>query len=246
MASDGYRRSGLRTYGLVHEFVVLAAELHLEDVEAVGTLACLLPYDFGGVDAYGECCRGCLLPVQTPETEPRRPEQLARKVVQGDVDGGLACGITLREGVDAGEDILRTEGVVELVEYGLRLLQEGRDALRRSQLALQVWRHRGLAVSRHAVVVDLDLYVGCRRARVCGYGEDMPQLELVWKEPQTHAGAAAAVDVEYVARSVVAGHGVEAETGACRKAGHRLEKLFFVLASFGYFMCGARVGGQKL
>ena len=87
-------------------------------------------------------------------------------------------------------------------------------------------RHRGLAVSRHAVVVDLDLYVGCRRARVCGYGEDMPQLELVWKEPQTHAGAAAAVDVEYVARSVVAGHGVEAETGACRKAGHRLEKLF--------------------
>ena len=175
-----------RTDGLDHLLVVVASELHLEDVEAVGALTRLLAHHLGRIDADGEGGRRRLVLVQPPEFIPGRLQQLAHEVVQGDVHRRLGRRVALRKAVDVGQNVLHLEGVGEPTYRVLHFLQEGHHTVQRAQFLLEVGRHGCFAIADDAVVLQLHLHVGRSAARVGGHGKYMAQLQFVREEAQLH------------------------------------------------------------
>ena len=193
---DGNGQGRDRTDGLDHLLVVVASELHLEDVETVGTLLCLFAHHVGRIDADGEGGRRGLILVQPPYFVPRRLQEFAHKVVQGYVYGRLSRRVALRKAVDVSQDILHLEGVGEPTDRVLHFLQEGHHAIQRAQLLLQVGRHGGFAIADDAIVLQLHLHVGRRAARVGGHSKDVAELQLVGEEAQLHLRPCATLSVQ--------------------------------------------------
>ena len=133
-------------------------------------------------------------------------EELAHKVVQGDVYRRLGRAVAGREGIHIREDVFQLEGIAEPAE--IHLLQEGAYAL---HALPEVGGHGGLAVAGEAVVVYLHLHVGGRRAGIGRYGEGVPELQFIGEEAQLHPGLAA---------HLVGFHG-RAAAGCQAPAGHR-------------------------
>ncbi len=116
---DRYGQISLLTNGLYHLLVVVAAELHLEDVELLVAFARLLFHHVTGVYTDGERGRRSLLRVQSPDVVPGCTQELAHEVVEGNVDSGLGSGVTRRQAVNIGEDIVQAEGIGERTEVDL-------------------------------------------------------------------------------------------------------------------------------
>ena len=229
---DGQGRD--RTDGLDHLLVVVTAQLHLEDVELVGTFLGLLANHVGRINADGEGRRRSLGLVQPPDLVPGCLQELAHQVVQGDVYGRLGRRVAFRQAVDVGQDVFYLEGVRKLAEAVLHFLQEGHHAVHRAQFLLQIRWHGGFAIADDAVILQLHLHVGRGAARVGSYREDVAQLQFVWEETQLHgSGRAALVDIEPRGMLPLACQRfVDDHTRTQCGKGRRLQKISSVLHRF--------------
>ena len=182
---DGDGKVGDGTDGVDHFLVGGGSHLDFQDVEAVRALQRLLLDHLGRVDADGEGRGRRLRGVVAPDPVPGSAEQLAHKVVEGDVHGGFRRAVARGETVHVGEDVLQAERVRELLE--VHFLQEGGH---RVDALAQVGRHRGFAVAGVALVVDFHLHVRRGVAAVGGDGEGMPELEFVRVIAEFHPAGA--------------------------------------------------------
>ena len=181
--TDGH--VGVAAQSLDGLLVVAHAHLHLYNLEGGCLVDFCLHLGGVGVVADGVGGVGSLVGVEAPDFVPGLAHDFAGEVVQGDVDRCLGGAVVGGDGVHVLMDVFDAEGVGKL-----RQVEAAQVRAYALDVLAQVWRHRSLAVSAQAVVVDAHLHAGGGGALAAGEVERVLEAQLVWLESQVQAAVA--------------------------------------------------------